>query len=411
MSEYLRFPFLSGATAIPDKTDHQKEVETEDPKIVATRERKARVVAKKSEKKKRGLDEEEGSRPQGKRKKKTFAARRDSSAASERVSSLEPIRMADPVVLNMENPSGGAANIAESQGDQSLHASHHDSDNHSVHEDQTEMNLTIVPIEVLQPSPSDHSVHRSLTTERTTSPARLSAQGAHGDEGGSSRDQAYYVPKWFIHRRCRALAQADMLERYKNLQTDYNSLAKAHADCEDTVRQLIEAREASQQSSRLYLEMSERELSQVNKLQALKIKELEYTLARKDSALVYAERINDERAQEKERLIAQLSKQRWKNLIVFVGWRKGLDEERSEEDLLALMSRMEGFDVYADKKMRVEYDKLFEKKYPYVEKISRGFCHSVSDLLKVYLDSPPSRQAPSNRPSFGKVAPTSSLPL
>nr|GFD35638.1 hypothetical protein [Tanacetum cinerariifolium] len=103
----------------------------------------------------------------------------------------------------MENPSGGAANIAESQGDQSLHASYHDSDNHSVHEDQTERNLTIVPTEVLQPSPSDHSVHRSLTTERTTSPARLSAQGAHGDEGGSSRDQAYYVSKWFIHRRYR----------------------------------------------------------------------------------------------------------------------------------------------------------------------------------------------------------------
>nr|GEX65275.1 hypothetical protein [Tanacetum cinerariifolium] len=73
MSEYLRFPFLSGASIskgppltsqyqivhhttpllslgqnIPAKTDHQKKVVVEDPKIVATRERKARVAAKKS---------------------------------------------------------------------------------------------------------------------------------------------------------------------------------------------------------------------------------------------------------------------------------------------------------------------------------------------------------------------------
>nr|GEU43590.1 hypothetical protein [Tanacetum cinerariifolium] len=84
MSEYLRFPFLSGATiekgnaltnrdlkeqhtvppllvdqAIPDKTDHQKEAEVADPKIVETRERKARAVAKKREKKKSGANEEE----------------------------------------------------------------------------------------------------------------------------------------------------------------------------------------------------------------------------------------------------------------------------------------------------------------------------------------------------------------
>nr|GFA71444.1 hypothetical protein [Tanacetum cinerariifolium] len=98
-----------------------------------------------------------------------------SFAASERVSPPEPIRMADPVDPNIENLSGGAANNAESQGDLSLHASHRDSANHSVH-DQTERNLTIVPTEVLQPSPGDHSVHRSLTAKRTTSPTRLSAQ-------------------------------------------------------------------------------------------------------------------------------------------------------------------------------------------------------------------------------------------
>nr|GFB23779.1 hypothetical protein [Tanacetum cinerariifolium] len=86
MSEYIRCPFLSGATiekgsaltnqdqraqhtvpplsvgqAIPNKTAHQ-EVEVEDPKIVATCERKASATAKKREKKKQGGDGGEGSR-------------------------------------------------------------------------------------------------------------------------------------------------------------------------------------------------------------------------------------------------------------------------------------------------------------------------------------------------------------
>ncbi|GJZ72101.1 hypothetical protein Tco_0635952, partial [Tanacetum coccineum] len=84
MSEYLHFPFLSGASivrgsalsgkdlvaqhttppllvdqAIPDKTDLQREVEVEDPKIVVDRERKARVAAKKKESRKRDGDEGE----------------------------------------------------------------------------------------------------------------------------------------------------------------------------------------------------------------------------------------------------------------------------------------------------------------------------------------------------------------
>ncbi|GKB28137.1 hypothetical protein Tco_0867538 [Tanacetum coccineum] len=164
------------------------------------------------------------------------------------------------------------------------------------------------------------------------------------------------------------------------------------------------------------LEASEnrnRELSQVNKDQALRIKELEDTLAKKDFALVYAERINVERAQEKEKLVSQLGRAEMEkfNCIrkLFPTVVERLAEERSEEDLLELMGRMEGFDAYANKKMKVEYDKLFEKQYHYVEKISRGFCHSVSDLFKVYPDSPPHGQAPPSKPS-SKKAPSTSAP-
>ncbi|GKE22217.1 hypothetical protein Tco_1433729 [Tanacetum coccineum] len=145
------------------------------------------------------------------------------------------------------------------------------------------------------------------------------------------------------------------------------------------------------------LEDQNSKLSRVNKYQTLQIIELEDVLARKDSALVYAEWINAERAQEKEKLSHEYKQSLSKpfNLVIQVGWAKGLIEERSKEDLLYLMSRMEGFDAYADKKMRVEYDKLFEKRYPFVERISNGFRHSMADLLKIYLEPPPSGRAPS----------------
>nr|GEY80230.1 reverse transcriptase domain-containing protein [Tanacetum cinerariifolium] len=90
--------------------------------------------------------------------------------------------------------------------------------------------------------------------------------------------------------------------------------------------------------------------------------------------------------------------------VVEAGWAKGLAEERFEEDLLELMSRMENFDAYADKKMYVEYDKVFEKRYPLVEKISYDFRHTVFDLLKVYPDSPLPERAPPSKPSTGNAS-------
>ncbi|GJZ89998.1 hypothetical protein Tco_0661925 [Tanacetum coccineum] len=173
------------------------------------------------------------------------------------------------------------------------------------------------------------------------------------------------------------------------------------------------------------LEDQNSKLSRVSKDQALRIKELEDVLAKKDSTLVYAERINVERAQEKEKLVAQLSQTEMekfdciRKLLPTVVSRLFQSHEYkhslSKPFNLAIHARMENFDAYADKKMYVEYDKLFEKRYPYVEKISSGFRHIVADLLKVYPEPPPSGQAlsttvgaaakPSSRKTPGSSAP------
>nr|GEX62404.1 hypothetical protein [Tanacetum cinerariifolium] len=255
MSEYLRFLFLSEATiekesvvtnqdlrvrhsvpplsagqAILDKTHHQKEVEIADPKIVATHEKKPVLPPRK-----------------GRRKS--------------RAPTRERVLIADPASPNMENPFGGAANIDESQGDQSLDASHR----------------------------------------------------AHGDECGSSRDHSYYVSVWFIYQRCRVDNPIWCRELMIHLappaaQEESNALDNSTAlerlsllwDGEPWLKQTCLK---GSRISRLIIIALLRHMQT-----ALKIKELEDTLARKDSALVYAERINPERAPEKERLVTRLSK-------------------------------------------------------------------------------------------------------
>ncbi|GJX44438.1 hypothetical protein Tco_0261114 [Tanacetum coccineum] len=524
MFEYLRFPFSSGVfivkrTAltnqdriaqhttpplpkeqpVSNKTDHQKKVEVEDPKIVATKERKAQAAAKKKGSKKRGANEGEGSCHKVKRRKAS-ATRGDNPTRSGHVSSPELLRVVDPIGPAIEKPSNTGTETAESRDDWSLHIPPHDSANHSIHDD-TNVHEDEETNSLRLGSFVDESV-RNLTLAQTE--VFQSSPDAHVDEGESSRHQAYYVPEWFIHQRCLlympmwcrelmvhlvppaareesnaltnatalerawfalgrgALSHEDIQERFENLQADYNSLSETHSECTDTVRKLVQARLDLAHSSHLYtnladrykvvksehencteklevLENRNRELSQVNKDLALRIKELEDELAKKDSALVYAERINAERAQEKEKLVAQLSKTEMEkfdciskllptvvnhlfqsheykeslskpfNLAIQAGWAKGLAKEHFEKGLLELMSRMENFDAYADKKMYVEYDKLFEKRYPLMEKISRSFCHTVSDLLKIYPGSPPPRQAPPSKPSSRK-APSSSAP-
>ncbi|GJX46751.1 hypothetical protein Tco_0271941 [Tanacetum coccineum] len=403
MSEYLRFSFLSGASIEKGTTLLIKiRVEVDDSKIVAIREKKARAAAKKRENKKIGAGKGEGSHPKVKRKKSS-AAQKDGSAISEHISSLEPIRTVDPTGLAAGNRFGANAETDELWEDRSLHVHvpPHDSANHSVHNytdarddeetnslrlgsfvDQSGRNLTLVQTEVFQSSLGNHYVHPSPTVERTTSPTRSHPQGTHVKEGESSRGRAYYVPKWLIYQRCHARLDLEHnATLYNDMNVRYRKVKGEHKGCAEKL---------------WVLEDQNNKLSWVNKYQTLQIIELEDVLARKDSALVYTERINAERAQEKEKLVA-------------------VDRGASKEDLLDLMSRMEDFDAYADKKMRVEYDKLFEKRYPFVERIFNGFRHSMADLLKIYPEPPPSERAPSvtvgapTKPSSGKN-PGSSAP-
>nr|GEX76663.1 transposase (putative), gypsy type [Tanacetum cinerariifolium] len=314
MSGYLRFPFLSGASIskgpaltsqdqieqhttrplpsghdIPEKTDHQKRVEVEDPKIFATRERKARATAKKRERKRQGGDGGEGSRPATKRKK--TVARKDGPAVSGATSSPEPLR-----IINPTDPSEIVAETAESREDRSPRVSPHGSANRSVHNySDTHVNKETETLRI--GTSGDHSgrIMTNVNTE-VVQPSLMHRPAHHinVEARESSSRGSLYVPDWSIHQRCRLDTPMWCRELMVYLappatQEESNALNNAIA-LERAWFSL--ARGASAQTD--ILESSE--LSQVNKDQALWIKELEDELARKDSALVYAERLNAKRA-------------------------------------------------------------------------------------------------------------------
>ncbi|GJR64065.1 hypothetical protein Tco_0010130 [Tanacetum coccineum] len=232
------------------------------------------------------------------------------------------------------------------------------------------------------------------------------------------------------------LEGTDMLERFKNLLADYDNLAEAHAECSETVRKLVTTRLNLEHNAKLYNNAINR-LRTVGEEHAARIVSLEVELAKKDYTLTYSDRLLAEGARERERLIVQLGQAEiekfdciWKllpivvgrllksheykesllgpfNMAIQAGWGKGLSEGCTDEEIMVALSWVEEFDAYFDKKLYSMYDKLFEKQYPYVQKIARGYRHSVADLLKVYLDPAPSQGTsnPNTSKAFGRSNP------
>ncbi|GJS89982.1 hypothetical protein Tco_0772618 [Tanacetum coccineum] len=127
MSEYLRFPFLSGASISKGSalTSHDR-IEQ-----YTARPLPRGLSLRKKKKRRQGGDGGEGSRPKTKRRK--IVARKDGPDASKATSSPKPIRTVNPTEPTKENPSGAVAATAESREDRSPPPSPHGSDNHFIH--------------------------------------------------------------------------------------------------------------------------------------------------------------------------------------------------------------------------------------------------------------------------------------
>ncbi|GJZ43589.1 hypothetical protein Tco_0590844, partial [Tanacetum coccineum] len=144
MSEYLRLPFLSGMTIeaggalteqdvipqhtttplsvdepVPGKTDSQQRVETSDPKIVATRIRKAQAAAKRKAEKHRGSEGVGGSKGSSKRRKEK---------PSDHIPCPTPLRTIEAVTSDVSRGEN-VVSPTQAQGDNLLEIPAHDSAN------------------------------------------------------------------------------------------------------------------------------------------------------------------------------------------------------------------------------------------------------------------------------------------
>ncbi|GKF10958.1 hypothetical protein Tco_0048884, partial [Tanacetum coccineum] len=240
MSEYLRFPFLDGATIDQgdalsardpitqrttgplhinqsplEKTVRLKEVETSDPKIVAIRERKARAAAKKRAERKRVTDGEGGSKGKTKRRK-VSAIRAEDEDSTEEASSASPLRTMTPnpsFLLKDVNDAG----TAESREDEHVSVPRHDSANTSIHNYDADHDASFDEsgghgLTVTETVETRHANETRLTETPVPAPnpektvvhdlvpvVRSNLAGDRADGAESSRPGSVYVSEWTIH--------------------------------------------------------------------------------------------------------------------------------------------------------------------------------------------------------------------
>ncbi|GJU18677.1 hypothetical protein Tco_1146643 [Tanacetum coccineum] len=443
MSEYLRFPFLDGGPN--NRTEGMpfsllemlllKEVEIPDPKIVAIRERKARAAAKKRTERKRVAGGEGGSKGKPKRRK-VSAVRPEERDSTEEASSASPLRTS---MMRAFGESQRTRDTAETSFVDGLG-------------DRADGAESSRPRSVYVPEWTIHRRSRVDTPEECRELLTHLAPPAVREEMNAYDNNTAMERAWFSIAR-GAMAQTDALLRFEALYDAHLALKER---CEDVTRQLVSTRTDFTHASNLYNTLSNKyqqvrgehagcaeklvnaererdELRAVNAGQVSQIKELEAELAKKDSALVFSDRVSNERAAENEKLVSKLgyfekekidsigkllptvvrrllNSHEYKeslsipfNLAIQAGWAKGLAMKRSEKDLMDVLREVQGFDPYSDTRMTVEYDKLFTKTYPFVEKISGLPRRTVQELLKMY-PAPPPPDAPT------KVNPSSQAP-
>ncbi|GKC22799.1 hypothetical protein Tco_1024949 [Tanacetum coccineum] len=266
MSEYLRLPFLSGMTIeaggalteqdvipqhttpplgadepVPGKTDSQQRVEASDPKIVATRIRKAQAAAKRKAEKHRGSEGAGGSEGSSKRRKEK---------PSDHIPCPTPLQTIEAVASDVSR-GDHVISPTQTQGDNLLEIPAHDSANTTTrlneeHNDEhsgvlgnrdgdfddgvdEEIDLegpdrhvsetterVIIGTESIPTAATRPDNGKSIAQEETPMPDPP-PQGAGADEAGSSVPPSLFVPTWGIHQRSRVTTLEECRDLMVNL--------------------------------------------------------------------------------------------------------------------------------------------------------------------------------------------------
>ncbi|GJW18996.1 hypothetical protein Tco_0026432 [Tanacetum coccineum] len=211
------------------------------------------------------------------------------------------------------------------------------------------------------------------------------------------------------------------MQRYKALNEDYEELYKSHRSCQDvsdrlteTQNQLVDTVKSRNQLSNdhkalqeVHLGCVEKEADLTEKLATMekerddllakdlqreeRIKQLEADLASKTSSLTEGEGAISTLKGDLERLTRLLSSDEYKkslsdvfNLAIAAGWSEGVKAACSEEEAEAFLATTVGYDPACKTTFMSEFDSLFNKSYPYVEKLAESFRLPLGDLQNMW---------------------------
>ncbi|GJT12866.1 hypothetical protein Tco_0859908 [Tanacetum coccineum] len=239
MSEYLRLPFFSGMTIeagealteqdvisrhtttplsadeqVPEKTDSQQRVEASNPKIVATRIRKANVAAKRKAEKNRESEGASGSEGSSKRRKTSSGPREgDKEKSSDHIPCPTPLRTVVAVTSDVSRASGVLGNRDgnfDDDMDEEI-----DIEGPDRHVSDTTERVVIetesVPTDATRPEDG-----KSIAQEETPIPDPL-PKGVGADGAGSSLPPSLFVPTWGIHQRSQVTTPEECRDLIVNL--------------------------------------------------------------------------------------------------------------------------------------------------------------------------------------------------
>ncbi|GKA62138.1 hypothetical protein Tco_0761657 [Tanacetum coccineum] len=399
---------LSADEQVPDKTDSQQRVEASDPKIVATRIRKANAAAKRKADKNRELEGAGGSEGSSKRRKEK---------SSDHIPCPTPLRTIVAVASDVSR-GDNVISPTQTQGDNLLEIPAHDSANtttrlYEEHHDEhsgfwyRKWKRVVIETESIPTAATRPDNRKSIAQEETPMPEPLPISVV-SFEVLVPDGRVFFTHSLLVRLVGIFFPPEESLEpgslgpvviwhgphpfvSFAVLYDTIHAIARG-GESRDYARQLRE--EHAQCSEGLAVVRAERDsLMAYNAIHALRIKDPGKAPCSKDSAWFMLKGFD-------ERTLRKLESHEYKqslsvpfNFALQTGWGQGLAEERSEKELHKIMMRMNGFDPYSDKKMTAEYERLFSKTYPYVDRISHLSEKPVQDLLKLH-PAPPPKDAP-----------------
>nr|GEV94060.1 hypothetical protein [Tanacetum cinerariifolium] len=275
----------------------------------------------------------------------------------------------------------------------------------------------------------DNVQHAATGTEVFVSTSRGFGRhifpGRHsgGDEGVNLRTHLSplepFVPSWGLTtssilndvEQCHdMMINLATPSRYEALNDDYEELYEAHSTCNSLSQCLIDTQNSLVEAfhTRATLLEDHKVLQQ--------IKRLEDALASKTSSLSEAEKTATQLKGDLERLTIDLSQAKvvrynyvryllptviqrlhssdeYKkslfepfNQAIVIGWSEGVKVDRIEEEAQAILADVDDYDLDCQATFKLDFDELFVKSYPYVERPVESYRLPLGDLQNMWLE-------------------------